>query len=152
MSGEMLRTMRRPPREMSPVKRVREMLSYWLVTGLFNVFPLPQESGFRESFAFAGEAADRGFSILVFPEGHRTRDGAIAPFQSGIGLLAKNLRLPVLPMRIDGLYELKLRGRRSARRGEIVVSIGMPTLVGSEEPLETIARKLREQVSSVPNS
>jgi long-chain acyl-CoA synthetase len=152
MSGEMLRTMRRPPREMSPVKRVREMLSYWLVTGLFNVFPLPQESGFRESFAFAGEAADRGFSILVFPEGHRTRDGAIAPFQSGIGLLAKNLRLPVLPMRIDGLYELKLRGRRSARRGEIVVSIGMPILVGSEEPLETIARKLREQVSSVPNS
>jgi len=35
-------------------------------------FPLPQFSGFRESFRFAGESADRGYSVLVFPKAKST--------------------------------------------------------------------------------
>ena len=38
-------------------------------------FRCREKSGFRESFAYAGEAVDRGYSVLVFPEGRHTTDG-----------------------------------------------------------------------------
>ncbi len=124
MIGEMLKEMRNPPRHMSFAKRCAEKLSYWLVTALFNVFPLPQKTGFRESFSFAGESVDRGYSILVFPEGRRTPDGNLGPFRAGIGLLSINLNVPVVPIRIDGLYALKKTGRKMTRPGTVTVTIG----------------------------
>src|SRR5436853_7772323 len=68
MGGESLENMRRPPHDWFVAKRWAYRLGYWLVTALFNVFPLPQFSGLRESFRFAGESADRGYSVLGFPE------------------------------------------------------------------------------------
>ena len=117
MEGERLQAMRSPPLHLSPFRRWLHKLNYGLVVALFNVFPLPQRTGFRESFAFAGDSVDRGFSLLVFPEGRRTEDGTMAPFRSGIGLLVKNLDLPVVPIRIDGLFELKQAGKKVAPPG-----------------------------------
>ena len=68
------------------VKRIRWFFTYYLLLIFFNAFPLPRRSGFRESFAFAGEAMDRGYSILVFPEGELTKDGHLQKFRPGIGL------------------------------------------------------------------
>src|SRR5208282_2436298 len=83
MGGESVQRMRQPPQDWSFAKRWAYQLGYGLVTALFNVFPLPQHSGFRESFRFAGESADRGYSILVFPEGevNNSEDGRMATFQ-----------------------------------------------------------------------
>src|SRR3979490_3059864 len=64
----------------------------------FIVFPLPKRSGFRESFRFAGDLADRGWSVLVFPEGDMTPDGKLQPFRAGIGLLPNNPPLHVGPV------------------------------------------------------
>src|SRR5205085_1005824 len=128
MGGETLQNMRHPPSDWFLAKRWAYQLGYWLVIALFNVFPLPQFSGFRESFRFAGESVGRGYSILVFPEGlvNNSEDGSMAPFQSGIGLLAENLRIPIVPMRLDGVWQMKRERRRLARFGEIVVRIGAP--------------------------
>jgi long-chain acyl-CoA synthetase len=117
-----------------------------MVTGLFNVFPLPQHSGFRESFRFAGEAVDRGYSVLVFPEGELTSDGKLASFQSGIGLLSENLGLPVVPMRLDGVWQMKSEGRRWARRGEITVRIGAALNFAAGADAEEMARALQDAV------
>ena len=40
---------------------------------LLNLFPLPREAAFLKSFAYAGECIDRGYSVLVFPEGDRAK-------------------------------------------------------------------------------
>ena len=149
MVGEMLQEMRHPPREMSFFRRQNEKLSYWLVTALFNVFPLPQKTGFRSSFSFAGESVDRGYSVLVFPEGRRTRDGTTGPFQAGIGLLATNLNLPVVPVRIDGLYELKKTGKKLASPGTVRVTIGPAMRFDSEEDPFRIARVLETSMASL---
>ena len=114
MHGERLWGMWRPPRDMNVFARWWQQAGYYLVVALFNVFPLPQQSGVRESFAFAGECADHGYSVLVFPEGRRTPDGNLSPFRSGIGLLASRLNVPVVPMRIHGLFDMKLSGRKIA--------------------------------------
>src|SRR2546429_9408367 len=109
MGGESLENMRRPPHDWFVAKRWAYRLGYWLVTALFNVFPLPQFSGLRESFRFAGESADRGYSVLVFPEGvvNNSADGRMAPVQSGIGLLPENLCNPILPIRPVGVRAMK---------------------------------------------
>ena len=151
MGGESLQRMRRPPRDWYFPKRWAYQLGYGLVTLLFNVFPLPQHSGFRESFRFAGESADRGYSILIFPEGevNNSADGRMAPFQSGIGLLAENLGLPIIPMRLDGVWQMKRERRRWARFGEVTVHIGAPVLFPHAIPPEEIARRLESIVLSL---
>jgi long-chain acyl-CoA synthetase len=148
MAGETLQNLRRPPRDWFFVKRWAYYFGYWLATALFNVFPLPQHSGFRESFRFAGESVDRGYSILVFPEGevNNSQDGRMAPFQSGIGLLAEDLRLPIVPMRLDGVWQMKREGRRLARQGEITVRIGAPLTFPPGSKPEEIARMLEARV------
>jgi len=121
-------------------------LAYALTVALFNVFPLPQRSGFRESFEFAGEAVDRGYSIVVFPEGRRTENGELQPFQTGVGLLATKLNLPVIPMRIDGLWQAAQEGKHFVRPGTITVRIGKPVRYAPNTAPETIARNLERRV------
>jgi long-chain acyl-CoA synthetase len=151
MGGESLDRMRTPPREWFFAKRWAYQLGYFLVTGLFNVFPLPQFSGVRQSFRFAGESADRGYSVLIFPEGevNNSVDGRMAPFQSGIGVLAENLALPIIPMRLDGVWQMKKEHRRLAGLGEITVHIGAPVTFPPTTPAEEIARQLQLMVSSL---
>jgi long-chain acyl-CoA synthetase len=116
---------------------------------LFNVFPLPQKSGFRRSFAFAGETMDRGYSVLVFPEGARTPDGEMKRFMEGIGLLARKLNVPVVPARIDGLWQLKKARKQFAKRGQITVTLGEPVSFPQSEEPERITTELRRRVTAL---
>jgi long-chain acyl-CoA synthetase len=149
MEGEVLRGWRHPPAGVGWFERFISRAKYFLVVALFNVFPLPQKSGFRRSFAFAGETMDRGYSVLVFPEGRRTPDGEMKPFMEGIGLLVNKLNVPIVPARIEGLYELKKRSEHFARRGQITVSIGEPVRVSGLEDAATIAIELQRRVSAL---
>ncbi len=149
MGGERLMAMRDPPPEETLVWSALLETGYALATALFATFPLPQKSGFRESFAFAGECADRGYSVLVFPEGARTPDGKLHAFRAGAGLLASNLNLPIIPMRIDGLWELKAAGQKFARPGAVTVRIGPPQRFPAAAKPEEIARELERQVASL---
>ncbi len=144
MLGERLWGMWRPPASMNIFARWWQQAGYYLVVALFNVFPLPQQSGVRESFAFAGESVDRGYSVVVFPEGRRTEDGKPSPFRSGVGMLAQKLDIPVVPLRIDGLFEMKMAGRKIARRGELKVTIGMPLRFPADTPAEEITNQLED--------
>jgi long-chain acyl-CoA synthetase len=126
MGGERLAAMRHPPREMFIAKCWLQRLNYILVVSLFNVFPLPKKSGFRESFRFAGELADRGWNTLIFPEGDLTPDGELQAFRGGIGLLVSDLKIPVVPMRIDGAYEIREKGSLFNRPGRVRIYVGKP--------------------------
>jgi long-chain acyl-CoA synthetase len=110
---------------------------------------LPRDAGFRESFAFAGESVDRGYSVLVFPEGHHTIDGKMRPFRSGVGLLVNDLNIPVVPMRIDGLFEVKQAGKRMARPHQIKVRIGSPIRFNLGINPQDIAHQLRIAVEQL---
>ncbi len=134
MSGEMLMDFRKARRQGSFLLNLVAPVEYLLITALFNVFPLPRSSGFRRSFSHAGEAMDRGYSVLIFPEGHRSETGAMQPFRSGIGLLAAQSHVPVLPVRLRGLGELKQQRRGWFRSGELEIHVGriVPFLESAE--------------------
>jgi len=73
----------------------------------------------------------------------------MAPFQSGIGLLAENLALPIVPMRLDGVWQMKKEHRRLARFGEITVHIGAPVTFPPNMPADEVARQLQTLVLSL---
>ena len=146
--GELLREWLHPPKGTGPITRLLYLLQYFSVVLFFNVFSMPQKSGFRRSFGFAGEMFDRGYSLLVFPEGQRTKHGAMNPFRSGTGLLISQLDARVVPIRIDGLWELKVANRHFAWPGEVSVIIGEPVSYAADEP-EEIVRDLEERLNAL---
>jgi len=146
MGGERLEALRSPPPGTGSFRALLGRVQYPLVIALFHVFPLPMYGGFRKSFAFAGELVDRGWSVLVFPEGELTPDGAIAPFRAGIGLLATRLRLPVVPVHLEGLYDLREANKHWTSPGHIRVTVGAPIEFRETDAPEEIARELERRV------
>jgi long-chain acyl-CoA synthetase len=138
MSGERLRDWR--------FGSLKFRVTYALAAGLFNVFSLPRESGFRQSFAYTGEAMDRGWSVLIFPEGTETKDGKIQPFRAGIGLLASELKVPVVPIMLRGLFELKQRRQFFIRPGTVSVTFGEPIEFLAEQTPAEITKALELRV------
>ena len=120
--------------------------AYWLVTALFNVFPLPRQRDFQASFAHAGKAMDHGYNVMVFPEGTRSAEGELARFRPGIGLLAKQCGVPVVPVGIRGLGEMKTGRRRWFRSGILEVHVGEAMRFGPEESEAAITARLHEEV------
>jgi long-chain acyl-CoA synthetase len=141
MSGEMLLDLRRGRNQDNALLNLLAPLAYGLLTALFNVFPLPRLRGFRRTFAHAGEAMDRGYSVMIFPEGHRSHDGKLQPFRPGIGLLAQESHVPVLPVALIGLGELRAAKARWFRSGQLEVRVGEVVPVDDEaEPADLTAR------------
>jgi len=146
MRGERLAEMRRPASTNGLFARFMERLRYFLALSLFNVFPLPRESGFLQSFSFAGNLVDRGWNVLVFPEGKTTEDGKTAAFRTGIGLLAQRLNVPVVPIFLDGLFDLKQTKRIIARPGRVRVTIGRPMRFLPDQDPNEITREIERAV------
>jgi long-chain acyl-CoA synthetase len=147
--GEALEALRTPAPERGFLGRIYDRVKWILGVSLLNLFPLPREAGFRRSFAYAGEAVDRGYNVLVFPEGRYTTDGKMNPFRAGIGLLAENLGIPVLPMRIDGLFEVKKAGRKFAKPWTITVRIGEAMKFSQGTDPQQIAAEVQKAVEAL---
>jgi long-chain acyl-CoA synthetase len=151
MEGERLREWLHPPPDISWFMRVRLLAQYFLVTTFFHVFPLPRRSGFRQSFRYAGKCIDRGESVLVFPEGERAPVGQMHmnPFKIGIGVLARELNVPVVPIRIEGLYDLKQRQQHFAAPGQVAVIFGEPIKFESQMKAIEITEQLQRRVAEL---
>ena len=151
MEGERLRDWLHPPDETGLLMRLRLLSQYLLVRTFFHVFPLPRRSGFRRSFAYAGECIDRGESVLVFPEGLRAPRGQmhLSPFKAGIGVLVKELNVPVVPVNLKGLYELKKKRQYFAAPGTVTVVFGKPIKFDWDKDPKQIAEELQRQVEEL---
>jgi long-chain acyl-CoA synthetase len=146
MSGEILEDFRHARNMRLSWLNPLGPLVWLLITALFNVFPLPRQRDFQRTFAHAGEALDRGFHVIVFPEGTRSPDGTLARFRPGIGLLVKQSSTSVLPMALQGLGELKMRQRRWFRSGTIAVCVGQPVRFAADETEAAITAQLHTEV------
>ncbi len=154
MAGNMLRDFRHM-RNVGPqgrgISRLLDPLGppvWLLITALYNVFPLPRSAGFRRSFQHAGEALDRGYNILVFPEGFRT-DTGLQPFRPGVGLLVRESDVPVVPVALVGLSELKQQRKGWFRSGKLTVRVGDPIRFAQDDTPEQITARLYDAVKSL---
>ena len=143
-AGEMLDDWRHARNQGSWWLNVLAVPQYWLLTALFNVFPLPRQAGFRRSFAHIGEALDRGYNVAIFPEGRRSADGRLQVFRPGIGLLAQESKAAVLPVGLRGMDELVAGRRRWFHAALVEVRVGVPITVPEGVSAEQISRNLHD--------
>ncbi len=151
MSGEMLAgwegswSSRKIPAAAEEHRRWWGPAAAFLLRALLNVFPLPRTAGFRRGFAHAGGALDRGYSVLIFPEGRRSKTRELLPFKPGLGILAVEAFVPVLPVALEIADAGWFRSKPS-------VSFGPSVTINSTEQPEQLTNRLRSAVEAVPRA
>lgn len=97
----------------------------WYMALTMNVFPV-QRGGGRAALAYAEELLERKWSLVIFPEGTRTTTGKMGHFRHGVAILALAKNLPVVPIWMEGLRELRPKGVTVTKPGPAWASIGSP--------------------------
>ncbi|MEE3203528.1 MAG: AMP-binding protein [Acidobacteriota bacterium] len=129
--------------------RTRSNLSYYLTALCFNIVPLPQrETGTRDAMRYLGTLLSDGSSVLIFPEGRRSKTTTINQFRPGVGMLAAQLEVPVIPVRIKGINKIWPEGRRMPRVGRARVTFG-PAMRFSGSDYEEIAQQIENAVKAL---
>jgi long-chain acyl-CoA synthetase len=98
-----------------------------------NLVPMERKGSLRKSLEWAFHLLEQGYNVLIFPEGTRSRQGTIQPFQRGLGHLVLRARVGVLPLYLQ-TYEALPPGAWYPQSREVSASIG-PFL-----PIETLSR------------
>lgn len=91
----------------------------------YNAFPITRGGG-REALAYSQWLLHHGWSLLIFPEGKRSRTGDLMPFHGGPAILALGQSVPILPMYIKGASQILPPGTRESRPAPVVVRVGKP--------------------------
>ncbi len=91
-----------------------------------NLIPMDREGSLKTSLRTAVETMKRGYHLLIFPEGTRSRDGALKPFFPTAGYLALTAGVDVLPVYLSGTHDALPPGGGLPRRGALEVRIGLP--------------------------
>jgi 1-acyl-sn-glycerol-3-phosphate acyltransferase len=97
----------------------------WHFALTMNAFPV-QRGGGRAALSYAEELLDRQWSLAIFPEGTRTTTGKMGHFRHGASILALAKNVPVVPIWLEGLRELRPKGVTETKPGPAWARIGPP--------------------------
>ena len=116
-----------------------------------GALPFGRTSDVRASLERVADLVNDGWSVMIFPEGTRARDGHVGAMRSGIGLLATDLGVPVVPVHIEGAWEILPPGASLPRRrrgGRVRIRFGAPIHIkrggNGQEATDRIGRAIRE--------
>ena len=125
----------------------------------YRVIHVDAETYLYQALQAAAYILRQGEILCVFPEGARSIDGQIKPFKKGTTILAKELNLPLLPVRIIGSFEIWPRGKSYPRPHPLTIVFGPPVtgdellahgpIPEGEDVYEVLAARLRERVVSL---
>ena len=122
-----------------------------LASVVANAFPLAREGGVRKSLELLGARLDRGFNILLYPEGKLTVGGPLQPFKAGAGLIAVEGGAPIVPVKIH-IHEMSWIDRRrwpSPLRGDVELVVGDPIWFDADTDHATATTRLEAAVAAL---
>ncbi len=127
------------------VFRNHSPFSLFLTRLIFNGYLISENPArAQEALHRAGWLAERGYCTLIFPEGERTHDGHLQRFRPGVGVMAERLGLPVVALRIEGLYEIWPPSNRRPRRGRARLIVGETFHMEPGESAGAFTRRLEK--------
>jgi 1-acyl-sn-glycerol-3-phosphate acyltransferase len=90
-----------------------------------------------------------GMSLVVFPEGARSWDGKMRPFKKGAYQLALEFNLPLVPITIDGSFDVLPRTKTLPRPGKITLTIHQPIASpATEQARQEVMEQTRQAIES----
>ncbi len=128
-----------------------------LASFLFNAFPFSRGGAVRPSLERCAHLLDRGWSVLIYPEGTRSATGEPGPFKSGTGLMAVEMGVPVVPVWVSGTKALLPKNGALPRRSRVSVRFGVPlrfhqgaSYIEANAAIERAVRAAAHPVDGVP--
>lgn len=100
----------------------------------------------KDSIRALGQILSDGKNLVIFPEGTRTRTGSVATFKKTFAILAKELNVPIVPVRIEGAFEAWPRTKRLPRRHKVTVTYLPPVTPREDEGYEALAERVRASI------
>jgi 1-acyl-sn-glycerol-3-phosphate acyltransferase len=101
-------------------------------------------------FGWANALMSRGLSLILFPEGTRSRDGRLGVFKGGGFYLAMQAGLPVAPLSIVGSRHVMGKGQLTTRPGRVRLIVHTPVeTVRTDEPTTADVRALANRVRDI---
>lgn len=116
---------------------------------LTEVTPLPRNGGGGAALGRCLDALRDGGVVVIFPEGTRSRDGALGRFHRGAALLALRAGVPVVPVGISGLREVLPAGATLPHPGHCAVCVGDPITAAHGDTAETLTARIESQVRTL---
>jgi 1-acyl-sn-glycerol-3-phosphate acyltransferase len=123
------------------------LFGWALKAGGFISVDRADRSTATQTFASASARLRQGTSMLLFPEGTRSLDDTLLPFQRGGFLLALKSGLPIVPVGVHGSRAIQRRGSFAIRPGTVTVTYGAPI-----DPAAYGLRRKRELIGEVRRS
>ena len=107
----------------------------------------PDRSGI---FGWASRLTSNGLSLIVFPEGTRSRDGLMGKFKGGSIMLAMQAGLPIVPISVIGSRHVMKKGELTTKPGHVMLIVHDPIeMVPNPEPSVTEVRQLADRIRGV---
>ena len=97
----------------------------WWYSLFWNTFPIARGGG-KAALDYPMSLLKRGWSILIYPEGGRSKPGPVQRFHHGVTIMAMQARTPVIPVYLSGLAEVMPKGHRTPQPGPVSVRVGQP--------------------------
>jgi long-chain acyl-CoA synthetase len=126
---------------------------------LSRLIPIEATYDLVESLKACVYVLNKGKVVCYFPEGQRSIDGEVKEFKKGIGILIKELNVPVVPVYLEGAFKTWPRGQKWPRLAAVKVIYGSvidpqnlipkSASTSSHDSLEQIAENLRQKVVSL---
>ncbi len=114
---------------------------------LFNAFPFPrrEHEHIKAGLDYMGRLLDRGWSVVVYPEGRMSETGALQPLKRGAGLIATSMDCVVVPVKLAGTNRVVPYEKILPRRREVVtVTFGRPLRFSRRESADAVTAKIQE--------
>jgi len=126
--------------------------TWWRAVGssiVFNTFPIDRRGGSMATTP--GEVLADGWSLVIFPEGTRSKDGWIGQFRMGAAFLAVEHNVPVVPVAHRGTFAAMPRGQNwpSKGRRQLTVRFGEPLYPAADEGVREFAPRIKDAVAAL---
>jgi 1-acyl-sn-glycerol-3-phosphate acyltransferase len=114
----------------------------------YNAFPITRGGG-REALAYSQWLLHNNWSLLIFPEGARSRDGEMLPFRGGPAILALGQHVPILPLHISGANNILPPGEKYSRAAPVHVRIGRPFVLEEGTTIPEAKARMEAEVRAL---
>jgi len=127
------------------------LFGWALRAGRFILIDRKNALAARRSIDEAAERVRRGCSVLIYPEGTRSRDGRLGVFKKGAFHLACNAGAPIVPMSIVGSDKVMPSGSLLLHPGDVYVTLGVPIEMAGLDEVErdAVRRRVRDLISEM---